>query len=152
MPDILDEGPIIEQDVTRLSHRDQLADLMQKTGNWSGRCWRGGCGGTWSTGYCGTRTGRWCSTKRRERSWTAWAARQGIPAVLKAVDVPDIAALIAPRPVLFCQALDNGTDDAEVRRFHRVTSSVGGNWIRYGPGVPLTPSLLLEWFQGREKR
>ncbi len=30
MTDVLDEGPIIEQDVTRGSHRDQLADLMQK--------------------------------------------------------------------------------------------------------------------------
>jgi len=28
--DVLDEGPIIEQDVTRVSHRDQLADLIQK--------------------------------------------------------------------------------------------------------------------------
>jgi formyltetrahydrofolate deformylase len=28
--EILDEGPIIEQDVTRISHRDQLADLIQK--------------------------------------------------------------------------------------------------------------------------
>jgi formyltetrahydrofolate deformylase len=26
----LDEGPIIEQDVTRVSHRDQVADLVQK--------------------------------------------------------------------------------------------------------------------------
>lgn len=28
--DELDEGPIIEQDVTRISHRDQLDDLLQK--------------------------------------------------------------------------------------------------------------------------
>jgi formyltetrahydrofolate deformylase len=28
--DILDDGPIIEQDVTRISHRDQLEDLVQK--------------------------------------------------------------------------------------------------------------------------
>jgi len=28
--DVLDEGPIIEQDVTRVSHRDQLEDLVQK--------------------------------------------------------------------------------------------------------------------------
>jgi len=26
----LDEGPIIEQDVVRISHRDQLQDLIQK--------------------------------------------------------------------------------------------------------------------------
>ena len=28
--DILDDGPIIEQDVTRISHRDQVEDLVQK--------------------------------------------------------------------------------------------------------------------------
>jgi formyltetrahydrofolate deformylase len=28
--EVLDDGPIIEQDVTRVSHRDQLEDLMQK--------------------------------------------------------------------------------------------------------------------------
>jgi formyltetrahydrofolate deformylase len=28
--DILDEGPIIEQDVIRVSHRDQINDLVQK--------------------------------------------------------------------------------------------------------------------------
>jgi formyltetrahydrofolate deformylase len=28
--DILDDRPIIEQDVTRISHRDQLEDLVQK--------------------------------------------------------------------------------------------------------------------------
>jgi formyltetrahydrofolate deformylase len=29
----LDEGPIIEQDVARISHRDQLPDLIQKGRN-----------------------------------------------------------------------------------------------------------------------
>ena len=28
--DVLDEGPIIEQDVVRISHRDRLEDLIQK--------------------------------------------------------------------------------------------------------------------------
>lgn len=28
--DVLDDGPIIEQDVTRISHRDQVEDLIQK--------------------------------------------------------------------------------------------------------------------------
>jgi formyltetrahydrofolate deformylase len=31
-----DEGPIIKQDVTRVSHRDQVADLVQRGGIWSG--------------------------------------------------------------------------------------------------------------------
>ena len=28
--DVLDDGPIIEQDVVRISHRDQIADLLEK--------------------------------------------------------------------------------------------------------------------------
>jgi formyltetrahydrofolate deformylase len=28
--EVLDDGPIIEQDVVRISHRDQVADLVQK--------------------------------------------------------------------------------------------------------------------------
>jgi formyltetrahydrofolate deformylase len=28
--EVLDDGPIIEQDVARISHRDQLEDLIQK--------------------------------------------------------------------------------------------------------------------------
>ena len=30
MTEVLDEGPIIEQDVVRVSHRDRLEDLIQK--------------------------------------------------------------------------------------------------------------------------
>ena len=30
MTDVLDEGPIIEQDVARVSHRDQIEDLVAK--------------------------------------------------------------------------------------------------------------------------
>jgi len=28
--EVLDDGPIIEQDVTRISHRDELEDLIEK--------------------------------------------------------------------------------------------------------------------------
>jgi formyltetrahydrofolate deformylase len=28
--EVLDDGPIIEQDVVRVSHRDQVSDLVQK--------------------------------------------------------------------------------------------------------------------------
>ncbi len=28
--EVLDEGPIIEQDIARISHRDQVEDLIQK--------------------------------------------------------------------------------------------------------------------------
>ena len=30
MTEDLDEGPIIEQDIARISHRDQVEDLLQK--------------------------------------------------------------------------------------------------------------------------
>ena len=30
MTEVLDEGPIIEQDITRISHRDDVEDLIQK--------------------------------------------------------------------------------------------------------------------------
>ncbi len=30
MTEVLDEGPIIEQDIARISHRDQVEDLLQK--------------------------------------------------------------------------------------------------------------------------
>ncbi len=64
-----------------------------------------------------------------------------IPSSLKFADVPDIAAMIAPRQVLFCQALDGATP-----RFHRAA----GNWMRYAPEKPLTPELLLEWLRENE--
>jgi formyltetrahydrofolate deformylase len=28
--EVLDDGPIIEQDVTRISHRDQIEDLVER--------------------------------------------------------------------------------------------------------------------------
>jgi formyltetrahydrofolate deformylase len=31
--EVLDEGPIIEQDITRISHRDSLEDMMRKGGD-----------------------------------------------------------------------------------------------------------------------
>ena len=37
----LDEGPIIEQDVERISHRDTPDDLCARAATSSGACWRG---------------------------------------------------------------------------------------------------------------
>jgi pimeloyl-ACP methyl ester carboxylesterase len=70
-----------------------------------------------------------------------------IPSALKFADVPDIAALIAPRKLLFCQARDyrsSGTE-ALVARFRHVTESAGNGWMRYEPKRSLEASLLLEW-------
>ncbi len=69
-----------------------------------------------------------------------------IPSALKAVDVPDIAARIAPRQVLFCQTPDGGN-----ARFHHVVDSAGRNWMRYEPRKPLTPALLLDWISRQGK-
>ena len=37
----LDAGPIIQQDVVRVSHRDGVAELERLGRTSSGRCWRG---------------------------------------------------------------------------------------------------------------
>ena len=48
----LDEGPIIEQDVERISHRDQPGTSCARGGTSSAGCWPGRCGGCWRTGSC----------------------------------------------------------------------------------------------------
>ena len=65
--DVLDDGPIIEQDVMRVSHRDQLDDLVQKGRDLERWCCRARCAGTWSTASWSTRTRRSCSTE--EGAW-----------------------------------------------------------------------------------
>jgi cephalosporin-C deacetylase-like acetyl esterase len=72
-----------------------------------------------------------------------------IPSALDVADVPDIAALIAPRRLLFCQARDNHAPGAEAlaSRLRRVIESAGGNWVRYEPGRQLDGKLLLEWLK-----
>ena len=66
-----------------------------------------------------------------------------IPSALERADVPDIAALIAPRKVLFCQARDNRTAAPETAaRFRRVAA---GDWLEFAPGDTLDARRLLEW-------
>ena len=36
--DVLDEGPIIEQDIIRISHKDSLDDLVRKGRTWNDSC------------------------------------------------------------------------------------------------------------------
>ncbi len=62
--EVLDDGPIIEQDVARISHRDQLEDLVGKGAIWSAWCSRARFAGISSTGFCGTATKRWYSINR----------------------------------------------------------------------------------------
>ena len=58
----LDEGPIIEQDVIRASHRDSVADLTRKGRDVErvGRS-RAPCAGTSKTACWSTATRRWSS-------------------------------------------------------------------------------------------
>jgi cephalosporin-C deacetylase-like acetyl esterase len=72
-----------------------------------------------------------------------------IASALTNADVPDLAALIAPRRLLFCQARDYRAPDSEalVSRFRRVVAAAGGNWIQYQPAGSLDAGLLLEWLR-----
>ena len=76
-----------------------------------------------------------------------------IPSALKMADIPDLLTLIAPRSVLFCQALDNKAPDAQelTSRFRRVTASAGKDWIRYEPGRSLDGKLLGDWMRGTDR-
>ncbi|HLM99669.1 MAG TPA: acetylxylan esterase [Bryobacteraceae bacterium] len=76
-----------------------------------------------------------------------------IPSALKNADVPDIAALIAPRKLLFSDARDNASANAGALafRFRRVVESAGSDWIRYEPERSLNRAILLEWLRGTDK-
>jgi len=56
--EVLDDGPIIEQGVTRISHRDGLEDLVEKGRDLEKVVLRARFAGTLRTGYC-------CTTTRR---------------------------------------------------------------------------------------
>jgi len=64
--EILDDGPIIEQDVARISHRDQVEDLVARGEIWSGSCCRAPSAGTWIGAFSATETRRWSSTRTGE--------------------------------------------------------------------------------------
>lgn len=66
-----------------------------------------------------------------------------IPDALRHADVADIAALVAPRPLLFCQARDNASvDDAVRTRLARVLPPDA-----YRPQSVLDARLLSEWLR-----
>jgi cephalosporin-C deacetylase-like acetyl esterase len=73
-----------------------------------------------------------------------------IPSILLTGDIPDIASLVAPRKLLYCQTRDNSLANAKLHRdrFRRVletAASDGGGWARYEPEQPFTVDLLLSW-------
>jgi len=65
----LDEGPIIEQDVVRVSHRDTVEDMMRKGRDLKKSCLRVRSAGTWRIAFLSTRTRPWCSAR--------WCGSQG---------------------------------------------------------------------------
>ena len=60
----LDEGPIIEQDVTRVDHTHSPEELVAAGVTWRRRCCPARCAGTRRAGCCSTATGRWSSAER----------------------------------------------------------------------------------------
>ena len=61
----LDEGPIIEQDVTRVSHRDTVEDIMRKGRDLEKVALARASVGIWKIAFWCTRTRRWCSARIR---------------------------------------------------------------------------------------
>jgi pimeloyl-ACP methyl ester carboxylesterase len=75
-----------------------------------------------------------------------------IPSILLTADIPDLASLLAPRKLLYCEALDNSAPDAAAgrSRFERIVKAVdvnGSRWATYLPEKELSASLLLEWLE-----
>jgi cephalosporin-C deacetylase-like acetyl esterase len=73
-----------------------------------------------------------------------------IPSVLLTADVPEIASLVFPRKLLYCQVRDNkGADSAKYQtRFKQIlasTSPNGHDWASYYPDKSLDAGLLLKW-------
>jgi len=73
-----------------------------------------------------------------------------IPRALASLDVPDIVALIAPRKVLFCQAQDAKSLNAQAltARFRQIAKAAGAHWIDYAPDQTLDIPLLSKWLLG----
>jgi cephalosporin-C deacetylase-like acetyl esterase len=77
-----------------------------------------------------------------------------IPSVLLTADLPEIASLVFPRKLLYCQARDSQQPESGPyqTRFKQVlasTSSNGRDWAWYYPDRTLDTKLLLEWLAGR---
>ena len=63
-------GPIIAQDVERVSHRDSVEDLIRAAPTSSARCWPPPCASTSSTASWSSATGPACSTEGAGRAPT----------------------------------------------------------------------------------
>ncbi len=100
------------------------------------------------------------------REWNAGAMRWGrfdsphgdvdlgnvLPGVLAHGDIPELAALIAPRPLLYGRVIDGGQQGAlrQVKRFQAVLGEAeGGNGKIYSD-LSLTADNLLEWIENND--
>jgi cephalosporin-C deacetylase-like acetyl esterase len=72
-----------------------------------------------------------------------------IPSALERADIPDLLALIAPRKVLFSEALDGHAPELLMSRFRRVLASAAGGWMRYDPDRALDGDYLAGWVRGQ---
>jgi len=77
-----------------------------------------------------------------------------IPSILLTADIPDIASLVFPRKLLYCQDRDNSLPDSELRqaRFRSVLKAVdpnGSDWAWYYPDRRFDTELLLNWLASR---
>lgn len=77
-----------------------------------------------------------------------------IPGVLGTADLPELAALIAPRKLLYCQVKDSAFEPAARlgRRFEKVLNNpgcpaAGENWARFMSDTRLDAALLLDWLK-----
>ncbi len=73
---VLDDGPIIEQDVVRIHHRDTVDDLVQKGRDIEKIVFRAPCAGMWKTAFCSTEIKPW-SFNSRLRSRKAFVPAGG---------------------------------------------------------------------------
>jgi cephalosporin-C deacetylase-like acetyl esterase len=77
-----------------------------------------------------------------------------IPSVLLTADVPEIASLVFPRKLLYCQVRDNAHVESRQyqTRFKQVLANMspdGHDWVWYYPDKPLDTELLLKWLASR---
>ena len=78
-PRMLDEGPIIDQDVVRVSHRDSVADLVRKGRDLERVVLAAPSAPISSTACSSTATRRWCSNRVRRMETKRSCARRAEP-------------------------------------------------------------------------
>ena len=69
-----------------------------------------------------------------------------IPSALFSADIPELASVIAPGPLLFCQARDLAAPDISKLkdRFQKIAVAAS-NSVRYEPARRFDAALLVEW-------